>query len=725
MIKRILITTIALALLLTSFARADEGMWIPLLLNKYNYADMQAKGLKLSADDIFSINHASLKDAVVIFGGGCTGELISNQGLLITNHHCGYGSIQSHSSLDHDYLTNGFWSMSKEEELVNKGLTVTFLVSMADVTDKVLNGITEDMEESKRQELISETIKQIVADATEGTHYTAVVKPFFAGNEYYLFVNEVYKDVRLVGAPPSAIGKFGGDTDNWMWPRHTGDFSMFRIYADKDNNPAEYSPDNVPYKPKKFFPISLNGVKKGDFTMVYGYPGRTQEHLTSYAVKMITEVSNPAKINIRENILDIMNADMNADPKVRIQYASKNARVSNSWKKWIGENRGLKRLHAIEKKEQLEKEFLNWVSKDKDRREKNSNILNYYRKIYEEMQPYQLAIDYFFEAGWSMELIRFAKNFKVFTNLSDTSTTEDIEKAKQKMRNAADAFFKNYNMPTDRKIFSKVFLGLYYNNVPKEFQPDIFRTIEKKFKGNTIAAKFAKYEESLYTKSFFINQEKLNKFIDNYKVKNNKKIEKDPAFVLYNSLVDLYLNKLSKPYQDFNNQLHKLDRQWIKLLREMESDKVFYPDANFTLRVHYGQVEDYYPRDGVYYDYYTTLDGIIEKDNPDIYDYRVPEKLKQLYYKKDFGQYAEDGKIHVCFTATNHTTGGNSGSPVINGNGELIGINFDRNWEGTMSDIMYDPDMCRNITLDIRYCLFLIDKFAGATHLINEMNLVR
>ncbi len=720
MIKRILITTIAIAFLFTGFVRADEGMWIPLLLKKYNYADMQAKGLKLSAEDIFSINQTSLKDAIVIFGGGCTGELISNEGLLITNHHCGYGNIQSHSSLEHDYLTNGFWAMSREEELVNKGLKVTFLVTMADVTNKVLEGITDDMKETDRQEKIKKAIKIIVDEATEGTQYTAIVKPFFAGNEYYLFVNEVFKDVRLVGAPPSAIGKFGGDTDNWMWPRHTGDFSMFRIYADKDNKPAEYSKDNVPYKPKKSFQISLAGVKKGDFTMVYGYPGTTKEHLTSYAVKMITEVSNPAKINVRGNILKIMNADMNADPKVRIQYASKNARVSNAWKKWIGENRGLKRLNAIEKKESLEKEFINWVTKDKSRREENSNILIEYKKIYDEMQPYQLGVDYFFEAGWSMEIVRFAKSFNVLLQLTDTSSTEEIENAKQRMRGASSSFFKNYNQPTDRKIFSKIFLDLYYNNVPKQFQPTIFRTIEDKYKGN-----FAKYEEHLYTKSFFVNEEKVNKFIDNYKLKHNKKIIKDPAFELYKSIVDIYINKLSVPYNNYNTQLQKLDRQWIQLLREMQSDKVFYPDANFSLRIHYGQVDDYYPRDGVYYDYYTTLDGIIEKDNPDIYDYKVPEKLKQLYYKKDYGQYAENGKINVCFTATNHTTGGNSGSPVLNANGQLIGLNFDRNWEGTMSDIMYDPDMCRNITLDIRYCLFLIDKFAGASHLIKEMDLVR
>ncbi|MCF8373997.1 MAG: S46 family peptidase [Bacteroidales bacterium] len=714
-------TFIAIAFLISfvSQLKADEGMWIPLLLEKYNYADMQAKGMKLSAEDIFSINQTSLKDAIVIFGRGCTAELISNEGLILTNHHCGFGQIQRHSSLDHDYLTNGFWAMSRNEELVNKGLSVTFLVRMEDVTQAALDGVNDDMSQKERQEKTKENIDKIVEIATKGTHYEANVKPFFNGNEYYLFVNEVYKDVRLVGAPPSSIGKFGGDTDNWMWPRHTGDFSLFRIYADKDNQPAEYSPDNVPYKPKKFFPISLKGVKKDDFTMVYGYPGTTQEYLTSYAVKNITEVSNPNKIAIRETILDVMNADMEADPQVRIQYASKSAGVANAWKKWIGENRGLNRLDAITKKEELEKEFYDWVGLKSSRRKKYSNILNNYREIYQHKAPYQIAIDYFFEAGWSMELVKFARSFDALLKITKNSPNTEIEKVVAQVRAASEGFYKDYNLATDKKIFDRVFLGMYYKNVPVEYQPDIFRLVDKKFKGDT-----KKYLDYVYSKSMLPHPNKLNAFLDSYKASSNKKIINDPAYQVYVSLIAMYTQKLNKPYQVLNNQIDSLDRHWMNVLREMDSEKVFYPDANFSLRITYGKVDDYLPRDGVFYKHYTTLDGIIEKDNPEIYDYDVPDRLLELYQKKDYGQYAENGEMHVCFTGTNHTTGGNSGSPVINGNGELIGINFDRNWEGTMSDIMYDPDMCRNITLDVRYCLFIIDKFAGARHLIDEMELL-
>ncbi|MEA3445819.1 MAG: S46 family peptidase, partial [Bacteroidota bacterium] len=589
-----------------------------------------------------------------------------------------------------------------------------------DVTQATLEGVNDSMNQKERQKKVKENIKKITKEATNGTHFIANVKPFFNGNEYYLFVNEVFKDVRLVGAPPSSIGKFGGDTDNWMWPRHTGDFSLFRIYANKNNHPAEYSPDNVPYKPKRFFPISLKGVKKGDFTMVYGYPGTTHEYYTSYAVKLITDVSNPQKIAIRENILDIMKTDMNADPAVRIKYATKNARVSNAWKKWIGENRGLKKLNAIEKKEELEKEFLDWAVKNRSRRNKYSNILNDYRKLYKKIEPYQLAIDYFFEAGWSMELVKFSRSFNAMMKLTKNTSSSDIEKAKTRLQSAANGFFKNYNMPTDKKIFDRVFLGMYYKNVPEEYQPDIFRYIDKKFKGDT-----EKYLEYVYSKTMMINQEEVNDFIANYKPSHNKKISKDPVFKIYSSLISLYTQKLNIPYQGYNSKIDSLDRHWMEILMEMEPNKVFYPDANFSLRITYGKVDDYYPRDGVFYKHYTTLEGIIEKDNPDIYDYNVPDRMLELYEKKDYGQYAEDGEIHVCFTGTNHTTGGNSGSPVINGNGELIGINFDRNWEGTMSDIMYDPDMCRNITLDIRYCLFVIDKLAGASHLIDEMELVK
>lgn len=717
--KKLLFFLIIILVLPGNSVKADEGMWIPLLLNK-NIADMQAKGLKLSAEDIFSMNHSSLKDAIVIFGGGCTGELISDEGLLITNHHCGYSSIQRHSSIEHDYLTDGFWAMNRNEELVNKGLTVTFLVRMADVTSEVLKDVNEQMSETERSKIIGEAIKKIVERETKGTHYEAVVKPFYYGNEYYLFVNEVFKDVRLVGAPPSAIGKFGGDTDNWMWPRHTGDFSLFRIYADQNNKPAEYSPDNKPYKPKKSFAISVKGVKDGDFTMVYGYPGTTMEYLPSFAVENTLNISNPNKIKVRQEILDIMKADMNADPKVRIQYASKNARVANAWKKWIGESRGLVRLHAIEKKKELEKQYNNWVGQDPERRKKYSMVLPELKKVYTDIKPYQLAQDYFWEAGYSMELVRFARSFVSLSKLDKNASEEEIQKTIKRVKGAAKSFFKDYNQPTDMKIFRKVFLEMYPENVPEEFQPDIFKQIDKKFKGDK-----DKYLHYLYSKSMLVHEEKLMKFLDTYSPSKASKLHKDPAIQLYNSLIDLYKEKLSTPMAALNHQSDSLMRLWMNILREMQSNKHFYPDANFTLRIAYGQVKDYYPRDGVYYGIQTTLEGIMEKDNPEIYDYKVPEKLKELYRTKDYGMYGMNESMPVCFIATNHTTGGNSGSPVINGNGELIGVNFDRDWEGTMSDIMYDPDMCRNITLDIRYALFLIDKFAGAQHLIAEMNIVR
>ena len=719
MIKRTIIVMMIALLTGISGLRADEGMWIPLLLEKYNHADMQSKGLKLSAEEIFSINQTSLKDAIVLFGRGCTGELISNQGLLITNHHCGYVNIQSHSSLEHDYLTNGFWAMSQKEELINKGLSVTFLVRMEDVTEKVLADVTEEMSEKQRQEKIKATIGEIKKEAVEGTHYKAVIKPFYYGNEYYLFVNEVYNDVRLVGAPPSAIGKFGGDTDNWMWPRHTGDFSMFRIYADKDNQPAAYSPENVPYKPKKHFSISMKGIKKGDFTMVYGYPGTTQEYLPSYAVENILNISNPHKINIRKNILNIMNTDMNADPLVRIQYSTKSARVANAWKKWIGESRGLKRLNAVEKKKEIEREFEQWYVQSPERRNKYSRLMLEFQKNYKGLEPYTLAIDYFMEAGYSMELVKFASSFARLAAVKKDTKQEDIDKLVKGVQGAANGFFKNYNEATDRKIFSKIFLDLYYNNVPKEFQPDIFRTIEEDFGGDV-----KKYEEFLYNKTMLIDQEKVNKFLSSFSASKVKKLMKDPAFQLYKSVVTLYHGQLLKPWQGYMSNIDSLMRTWMTVQREMAEDKILFPDANLTLRITYGQVNDYFPRDGVYYEPFTTLEGIMEKDNPEIYDYDVPDRLKELYESKEYGQYGVDGEMPVCFIGTNHTTGGNSGSPVLNADGHMIGINFDRNWEGTMSDIMYDPDMCRNITLDIRYALFLVDKFAGATHLIEELDLV-
>jgi len=720
MIKKQISFLLIFIFLSVPFLRADEGMWIPMLLKKYNIKDMQAKGFKLTAEDIYSINKASMKDAVMIFGGGCTAELISDQGLIITNHHCGFGAIQSHSSLEHDYLTDGFWAMSKKEELTNSGLTVKFLERMADVTKEVLKNVTDNMSEAERQQEIQKQIAIIEAGNTENGKFGTRVKPFFYGNQYYLFVTKVYKDVRLVGAPPSAIGKFGGDTDNWMWPRHTGDFSVFRIYADKNNEPAVYSEDNVPFKPKKHFPISLKGVKKGDFTMVFGYPGSTEEYLTSFAVKMISEVENPHQIKIRQAKINIMKKYMNAAPAIRIKYASKYARVSNYWKKWIGENRGLKKLNAIQKKEEFEKAITEWMKKDDARNKKYGELLSQYEKTYKELTPYKLAQDYFFEAFYRLDISGLVSPYRSFTKLKEDATQEEIDNVVKAMKARIAGNFKNYHKPLDKEMFEKILL-IYYKNMDKKFHPKEFAFVEKKFKSD-----FHKYANFIYSKSIFTDKDRLNKFLDSYKHKSSvKKLKKDPVFKLFTDFIDVYVDVIQKPVADANLKLETLNRTWMQAIMEYRKGQKLYPDANFTLRVTYGKVDTYFPRDGVQYLHYTTLDGIIEKDNPDIYDYKVPEKLKELYRNKDYGQYSEDGKVHVCFTASNHTSGGNSGSPIINGEGHLLGINFDRNWEGTMSDIMYDPDQCRNISIDIRYALFIIDKFAGAGYLLDEMTLIK
>ncbi len=700
--------------LITTQTKADEGMWIPLLLEKYNITDMQQKGFKLTAEDIYSVNQASMKDAVMIFGGGCTAELISNQGLVITNHHCGYSQIQSHSSVEHDYLTDGYWAMNQKEELVCRGLKVTFLVRMEDVSAKVLKGVSDIMTEKERQDTIKRNSEAIIKEAIGDSHYEASIKPFYYGNEYYLFVYEVFKDVRYVGSPPSSIGKFGGDTDNWMWPRHTGDFSLFRIYANQDNQPAEYAEDNVPYQPKKFFSISLDGVKKDDFTMVFGYPYKTEEYITSYAVKQILKIDNPNRIKLRQKKIDILNVAMNADAKIRIQYSAKHARISNAWKKWIGQSKGLNRLHAIEKKEALEKRFQEWAMSTPENQKKYADLLPQLKKAYEELAPFKLAYDYWYEAGYSMDIVRYAGYWEKLI------TKKKIEKETvEKLKKSTTGFFKDYNQETDKNLLTAL-LQLYYNNVDKAYQPSEFFLLKNKFKGNVQA-----YTNNLYSKSMLVSEEKANKLLSNLNASVLKKLEKDPLNNLRKSLMELYGVQLKFAIQDINDKIELLQRTYMEGLREMDKDKLFYPDANQTLRLTYGAIEGYEPADGVSYKYYTTVEGIIQKDNPDIYDYDVPDKLKELYAKKDYGQYAEDGEMHVCFIASNHTSGGNSGSPVVNGNGELIGVNFDRCWEGTMSDIMYDKSQCRNIALDIRYALFIIDKFAGAGNLVKEMNLIK
>ncbi|MGC8864369.1 MAG: S46 family peptidase [Bacteroidales bacterium] len=692
---------------------ADEGMWLPLLLEQLNEKQMHALGLKLTARDLYDINHTSLKDGIVQFGGGCTAELVSPEGLLLTNHHCGYGEIQRHSSLEHDYLANGFWAMSRQEELPCPGLTVSFLIRMEDVTAEVMTALQPEMNTKQRNAAIDAVSRKIADKATEGTWYKAQVKPFFSGNQFYLLVYETFEDVRLVGAPPSAIGKFGGDTDNWMWPRHTGDFSVFRIYADSANRPAPYNPNNRPFRSRHFFPISLKGVEQGDFTFVYGFPGTTQEYLPAVAVETITEVINPIRIKLRGIRLDIMNRYMEADPATRIQYASKNAGIANGWKKWQGENNGIHRLKGLDRKRAYEARFEKWAQGTP-----YQDLLPAYQKVYEDFTRLKRAETWLIEAGFGVEALSLAQSFSrlVEASQSKSADPEAMEKELNRLRQNLPGFFKDYNARLDCDIF----VALMRQYVAASSETEVPEVVMKFMtqSGDKVG--------EIFDKSLFTNKERLTRFLDDYKPSHVKKIVKDPLWQLASGLREYLTARIRPALTPLNEKIDSLQRLYMQAQMLMQPERVFYPDANSTLRITYGNVEGYQPRDAVYYMHYTTLDGVMEKDNPEVLDYQVPERLKELWNNKDFGPYSDkEGKLRTAFIATNHTSGGNSGSPVLNADGQLVGINFDRVWEGTMSDLMYDPQMCRNISLDIRYCLFIIDKYAGASHLIREMTIIQ
>ena len=718
--RKILSFALALSMLMPSVF-ADEGMWLPLLL-KNKEADMQKNGMRISAEDIYNVNNASLKDAVMLFGTGCTGEFVSEQGLLLTNHHCGYSFIVSHSTVERDYLTNGFWAKNKEEELPCKGLTITRLVYMEDVTAKVLNGVSNDMSETKRQEIIDANIKNVIAQATADNHYKAIIKPFYYGNQYFMYVNEVFRDVRLVGTPPSNIGKFGGDTDNWMWPRHTGDFSVFRVYADKDGKPADYSKDNVPYKPKKHLKINLKGVNEGEFTFVFGYPGTTKQFLTSDAVNYIQNIEDPTRIKLRTARLDVYNRAMNESPAQRLRYASKVASVANGWKKWQGEVRGLKRLNAIERKQGFEKEFNLWAA-DKER---YKDVLAQLKKAYSEVEGLNLSYTYLNEAIFASDLmvqVRQVANIISAANKENKDATE-VQALVEKLYNTLSNYYaKDYtnHRKVDKEIFVKT-MTIFYNDYAKDNYPWLKAQIEN---GNK-SVKVEDFFSNVYEKSFLSNPESADKLLKNFKAKNINKMINDPAVEIFLPVWGKYLEKDRFELAAYDNKIDSLYRIYVAGIMERNPNKEYYPDANLTLRVAYGNIKTYEPKDAIRYEAFSTIEGIMEKENPEIYDYVVEPKLKQLYNDKDYGCYAnEKGELPVAFIASNHTTGGNSGSPVLDKDGNLIGINFDRNWEGTMSDVMYDPSQCRNISLDIRYCLFIIDKFAGASHLVEEMSIIK
>ena len=688
-------------------ANADEGMWLPSLISQ-RIADMQEKGFKLDAEDIYSINQASLKDAVVLFGRGCTGELISAEGLLLTNHHCGYSQIQKHSSVEHDYLKDGFWAMSRDQELPNPGLSVSFLERMEDVTEQVLQGYTPDMTEDQRVAIVKKNSKAIIAEATaKGNGLRATVEALYYGNQYFLFVYRQYNDVRLVGAPPSSIGKFGGDTDNWVWPRHTGDFSMFRIYADKNNNPAEYSEENVPYRPKKYFHISTKGVQEGDFTFIYGFPGRTQEYIHSEGVRYIEETGDPQKIHLRTLRLDIMNKYQSQSQKVRIQYSSKHANVANAWKKWQGEVKGIKKMKTVQTKKEFEKEFIRWSKGGEF-----DGVVEKLEALYTELEPYTYATDYYNETVRTIEIANLAMRVvRLYISGHEDLVNFDKEQAAKIMA----AFYKDYYLPIDRECFIAL-MNEYHKNMPEKFKPQYYKDRYAEF--GSIEA----WAEHMFSNSIFADPEKAAALTS----EDMQAVINDPATEFFDEFLKWYYSDILPVTDRLNQELQLAYRDYMRgqmvYCRTQRVPKAFYPDANLTLRVAYGHIKGYSPADGTYYSPSSTIKGIMQKDNPEIFDYNIPQRLRDIYAQKDYGCWAnETGEVPVCFIATNHTTGGNSGSPVINADGDLIGLNFDRVWEGTMSDIVFDPSICRNISLDVRYVLFIIDKVADADHLLEEM----
>ena len=693
------ILSLLLGILLINNVLADEGMLIPSLIKAFE-SDMKAKGMRLSAEDIYSVNSSSLKDAIFQFGGGCTAEIVSKKGLLLTNHHCGYSQIQSHSSLENNYIENGYWASNLSEELTNPGLTAMRIVRIENVTEQVLRGVKSDFAQGE----IKANIENIIASATKGTHYTANVKAFNYGNEYYLMVKETFLDVRFVGTPPNSIGKFGGDTDNWVWPRHTGDFSVFRIYAGKDNKPAEYNSENKPYTPLHYLPISMKDRKNGDFTMVYGFPGSTEQHVCSSYLAQIISQERPSRIRMRDLSLSVIDKAMKNSELIRIQYASKQARISNAWKKWIGQIDGLKRLDAVKLKKQTEQEFTERAISNKIWKQKYGETVAEMNALSDEFFKYEyqyaMGIEYFYVGPEYFKLIRSTND--LISNYVKYEEEEKIDEIKEKMLKTSEAFFKNYNQEIDMEILS-LLTQEYFSKMdgPESFDatPNIA-------------------EKSVYT-----CQERFDQFIQKFNKKSAKKLQKDPGYEHYTKHYAVWIDNVIPNYRSFSQTMDELLKKYVAGKLEMFPDKKHWPDANSTLRITFGQLEGSAPADGKVYTEHTTLDGIIAKYNSGNPDFKIKPRMLELFEAKDFGRYAQDDELWVCFSGSNHTTGGNSGSPVLDADGYLMGLNFDRSWESTMSDYMFDPNRCRNIVVDIRYVLWVIDKYSKAGHLIEEMEL--
>jgi Peptidase S46 len=696
-------------------AKADEGMWLPQLLGKLNESRMKSLGMKISAEDIYSINKGSLKDAIVSFGGFCTGEIISSKGLVLTNHHCGFDAIQNHSSLEHNYIRDGFWSKTNADEIPNKGLFATFIVRIDDVSAAALVGITSNMSEAERMAAIDKNLVQINKDAKKEATQKSFTRGFFEGNQYYLFVTETYNDVRLVGAPPSAIGNFGKDTDNWVWPRHTGDFSMFRIYASKDNKPADYSADNVPFTPKKSLNISIDGIAENDFTMVFGFPGRTTEYLYSAAVEQIRTINDPAKIAIRDKALSIIDGFMRKDEGIKIQYAAKYAGIQNAYKKWQGEVLGLTRTDGVGRKKTQELEFQKRVDASPVLKAKYGNLLQTLETGYNDIKSLGLARDYYQEIISKIEIFTIAAQLNTLASAFEKNGQKGFDETKPKVKAMLEDFMKEFNPTVDRKLFEGL-MEMYVKNQPEKVISPMAKTM---YDGGITSA-----GDKIYAENTLTDLIKLNALIDGKPEDVVAFVKGSNTIALQKDLVSTYQTAVQKDLTGVQNRITLAQRTYMQAQMDVFKEKTFFPDANSTLRVTFGKVQGYKPKDGAYYDFKTDLDGVMEKYKPGDYEFDVPEKLRTLHKNKDYGQYGVGGKMPVCFIATNHTTGGNSGSPALDAYGNLIGLNFDRVWEGTMSDINYDASICRNIMVDIRYVLFIVDKFAGADRLVKEMNLV-
>lgn len=690
----------------------DEGMWLPMFIKDYNYEEMQRLGLKMTPEQMYDINNSSLKDAIIQLGNFCTGEIVSKDGLMFTNHHCGYGAIADHSTEEHDYLKYGFWAKNRGEELPNPGLTATFLVRMDDVTKLVLDGVTSQTTEKERVSITEKAIKKLQDENSENGKYTVVIKPFYEGNEYYMFVYSIYKDVRLVGAPPSGIGKFGGETDNWMWPRHTGDFSVFRIYSAPDGSPAEYSPNNIPLQPKHHLPVNLKGIEIGDFSMTWGFPGRTERFMTSFEVNNEINIENPALIEVCDALLPVIQEEMLNSDKIRIGYASHFAGMSNAWKNKQGATASLKQLKVPERKAAQEKAVEEWIKKDSERVKKYAAALSDIEKACATLDP--IAMRAYTYSNYSLYI---TKTLMAPYRLRNTKPGKDEKNFSEEKIKSLLEVYTSLMEGTDPATEGKVIAASLklWEKLPQENRPEIYEYINKNFKGD-----YAKFGEAVATKSIFGNVQNYTKFLN---APSLKKYEADPLVRYFEAVFKVLLQGQAS-YAGYSNQLNISRRQYIAALKEMQGANPMYPDANSTMRMSYGQVLDYYPVDGVHYLHYTTSQGILDKDNPGDPEFEVPTKLKDLILAKDFGRYCSNDTLNVCFLSNNDITGGNSGSPVINGNGEIIGIAFDGNWEALSSDIVFNPELQRCINVDIRYVLFIIDKFGGAGYLLDEMTII-